>query len=91
MFHYTFGKIRKSACLLAINQLLTNSRPSLTVQLGPYVRNIADLRAFLRRIEQYFEFFMGELGGRAATPFEVKAVAEQYIGNPVVTANAEMT
>jgi hypothetical protein len=51
---------------------------------------MADLRAFLRRIEQYLEFFMGELGGRAATPFEVKTIAEQCIGNPVITAHAEI-
>jgi hypothetical protein len=43
----------------------------------PYVRNEADLHALLRRIEQYLDFFTRELGGRAATPFEVKAFAEQ--------------
>jgi hypothetical protein len=44
----------------------------------PYVQNEADLREFLHRIEQYLEFFSGEVGGRAATPFEVKALAEQW-------------
>ncbi|MBV8739739.1 MAG: WalW protein [Alphaproteobacteria bacterium] len=68
----------------------TYHSPSLAPGNTPYVRKMADLRAFLRRIEQYFEFFMGELGGRAATPFEVKAIAEQCIGNPVITANAEV-
>jgi hypothetical protein len=43
----------------------------------PYVRNEADLHAFLRRIDQYLHFFIRELGGRAATPFEVKAFAER--------------
>jgi hypothetical protein len=43
----------------------------------PYVRNEADLRAFLRRIEEYLDFFTSELGGRAATPFEIKALAER--------------
>jgi hypothetical protein len=42
------------------------------------VQNEADLRRFLRRIEQYLEFFAGEIGGRAATPFEVKALAERW-------------
>jgi hypothetical protein len=32
----------------------------------------------LRRIEEYLEFFLGEVGGRAATPFEVKALAQRW-------------
>jgi hypothetical protein len=51
--------------------------PSLAPGNTPYVQNEADLRNFLRRIEQYLEFFAGEIGGRAATPFEVKALAER--------------
>src|SRR5215472_1398963 len=51
--------------------------PSLAPGNTPYVQNEADLRGFLRRIEQYLEFFAGELGGRAVTPFEVKALAER--------------
>jgi hypothetical protein len=43
----------------------------------PYVRNETDLRAFLQRIDQYLDFFTRELGGRAATPFEVKTLAER--------------
>jgi hypothetical protein len=49
--------------------------PSLAPGNTPYVRNSAELRSFLRRIEQYLEFFMGEIGGRPATPFEVKEQA----------------
>jgi hypothetical protein len=51
--------------------------PSLAPGNTPYVQNDADLRGFLRRIEQYLEFFAGEVGGHAATPFEVKALAER--------------
>ncbi|HWO85531.1 MAG TPA: hypothetical protein VNN75_03470, partial [Stellaceae bacterium] len=51
----------------------------------PYVRTEADLRGFLNRIEQYLDFFFKEVGGRAATPFEVKALAEQY-SEPVVSS-----
>ena len=51
---------------------------SLVPGSTPYVQNKSDLRAFLRRIEQYLEFFAGEVGGRAATPFEVKALAERW-------------
>jgi hypothetical protein len=51
--------------------------PSLAPGNTPYVRTEADLGAFLKRIEQYLNFFFEEVGGRAATPFEVKALAEQ--------------
>ena len=46
--------------------------PSLAPGNTPYVRDSAQLQSFLRRIEQYLEFFMGEIGGHAATPFEIK-------------------
>jgi hypothetical protein len=55
----------------------TYHSPSLAPGNTPYVRSQADLCAFLQRIEQYLEFFTGELGGRAVTPFEVKALAER--------------
>src|SRR5246127_824678 len=62
--------------------------PSLAPGNTPYVQNEADLRRFLRRIEQYLEFFAGEVGGRAATPFEVKALAEKW-SEPKDTEDAE--
>ena len=52
--------------------------PSLAPGNTPYVQNEADLSSFLRRIEQYLEFFAVEVGGYAATPFEVKALAERW-------------
>ena len=55
---------------------LTYHSPSLAPGNTPYVRNEVDLAAFLQRIEQYLEFFMVEIGGMAATPFEIKALAE---------------
>ena len=51
--------------------------PSLAPGNTPYVRDTMDLRAFLERIEQYLDFFMKELGGRAVTPLEVKALATE--------------
>jgi hypothetical protein len=54
---------------------LTYHSPSLAPGNTPYVRNDADLRQFLERIEHYLDFFMIKVGGRAATPFEVKALA----------------
>lgn len=56
----------------------TYHSPSLAPGNTPYVRNETELRDFLRRIEQYLEFFTGEIGGRPATPFEIKALAEQW-------------
>ena len=55
----------------------TYHSPSLGPGNTPYVRNEADLQAFLQRIERYLRFFIEEIGGRAATPFEVKALAER--------------
>jgi hypothetical protein len=55
---------------------LTYHSPSLAPGNTPYVRNEDDLSAFLRRIEQYLRFFIEEVGGRAATPFEVKTLAQ---------------
>jgi hypothetical protein len=54
---------------------LTFHSPSLVPGNTPYVRNLAELRSFVRCIEQYLEFFMGEIGGRPATPFEVREQA----------------
>ncbi len=56
----------------------TYHSPSLAPGNTPYVRSEADLRAFLQRIEQYLKFFTEEVGGRGATPFEVKALAERW-------------
>lgn len=56
---------------------LTYHSPSLVPGNTPYVRNEDDLRVFLERIERFLAFFVEELGGRAVTPFEVKALAER--------------
>jgi hypothetical protein len=57
--------------------------PSLAPGNTPYVRTEAELGVFLKRIEQYLAFFFEEVGGRAATPFEIKALAERC-SEPVV-------
>jgi hypothetical protein len=51
---------------------LTFHSSSLAPGNTPYVRDAAQLQSFLRRIEQYLEFFMTEIGGQAATPFDIK-------------------
>jgi hypothetical protein len=47
---------------------LTFHSPSLEPGHTPYVGTAGDLDAFLRRIEEYLEFFFGEVGGIASTP-----------------------
>jgi hypothetical protein len=59
---------------------LTYHSPSLAPGNTPYVRSDADLRGFLERIDRYLKFFIEEVGGRPATPFEVKALAERLSG-----------
>jgi hypothetical protein len=51
---------------------LTFHSPSLAPGNTPYVRDSAQLQSFLKRIEQYLEFFMTKIGGCAATPFEIR-------------------
>lgn len=53
----------------------TYHSPSLAPGHTPYVRSAADLDAFLGRMERYFDYFIGHLGGRAATPLEIHAQA----------------
>lgn len=48
--------------------------PSLRPGCTPYVRSAGDLQEFLESCRQYFSWFLGELGGRPATPLEVRAL-----------------
>jgi hypothetical protein len=66
----------------------TYHSPSLVPGNTPYVKNEVDLRAFLGRLERYLEFFAGEVSGRAATPFEVKALAERWVAAPYPSTSA---
>jgi hypothetical protein len=68
---------RLTRALLAAGQRVfsfTYHSPSLAPGHTPYVRSEAELSGFLDRFERYFDFFFGELGGRAATPLEIKAM-----------------
>lgn len=47
--------------------------PSVLPGGTPYVRNEADVRRFLDSFSRYFDWFFGEIGGRATTPLEVAA------------------
>jgi hypothetical protein len=61
---------------------LTFHSPSLAPGNTPYVRDCAQLQSFLRRIEQYLDFFMTEIGGHAVTPFEIKDRALRLAAAP---------
>jgi len=47
--------------------------PSVVPGNTPYVRTERERDDFLRRCREFFEFFMGEVGGRPSTPLEIKA------------------
>jgi hypothetical protein len=42
--------------------------PSVMPGGTPYVRSEADLRSFLDSFRRFFDWFLGDLGGRATTP-----------------------
>ena len=50
--------------------------PSLAPGHTPYVCTEADLEAFLAKLDDYFSFFMQELGGIALTPTEIRDALE---------------
>lgn len=57
--------------------MLTYHSSTLLPGGTPYVRSIADRDAFLRALEGYLEFFMGECGGRGKRITEVAASTGQ--------------
>lgn len=58
----------------------TYHSPSLQPGNLSYVQSDADLRRFLDRFERYFDFFFGEVGGRAITPLGVRDLALRLAG-----------
>jgi hypothetical protein len=69
---------------------LTYHSPSLAPGNTPYVRDGAQLRAFLDCIERYLDFFMGEIGGRPATPFEVRDRALNLAAKTKTSARGDL-
>lgn len=53
--------------------VLTYHTPSLEPGNTPYVRDAADLRRFLAWLEEFYGWFLGELGGRCGTWRDVAA------------------
>jgi hypothetical protein len=70
---------------------LTFHSPSLVPGNTPYVRDAAQLRSFLGCIERYLDFFMGEIGGRPATLFEVRDRALRLAPNTRTSARSDLT
>ena len=50
----------------------TYHSPSLEPGCTPYVQNERQLADFLDCMERYFDYFMGDIGGRPATPYEIR-------------------
>jgi hypothetical protein len=46
--------------------------PSVMPGCTTYVRDESDLAAFLDRCRRFYDFFLGDLGGRSLTPIELK-------------------
>jgi hypothetical protein len=59
---------------------VTYHSPSLEPGHTPYVRSDADLGRFLDWLAAYCDFFMGELGGKPATPWEIYDAAARCRG-----------
>ncbi|MEM9378859.1 MAG: polysaccharide deacetylase family protein [Planctomycetota bacterium] len=59
--------------------------PSLVPGYTSYVRSAQDLDAFLGRIRDYLDFFLGELGGRATTP---DALRDELLAPPATPSQA---
>lgn len=83
---------RLTRTLLAAGQRVfsfTYHSPSLAPGNTPYVQSDADLSAFLDKFERYFDFFFGDIGGRAATPLEIKSLvaSERSDENPAGTGH----
>jgi hypothetical protein len=58
----------------------TYHSPSLAAGNTPYTPDAASLSGFLDRFRRYFEWFMGDLGGRASNPAEILALAQASAG-----------
>lgn len=55
--------------------------PSLHPGMTPHVRTSKDLERLLNRFRIFFEFFLGELGGRTTTPLELKNKLSEVSAN----------
>jgi peptidoglycan/xylan/chitin deacetylase (PgdA/CDA1 family) len=80
---------RLTRALLARGQRIfsfTYHSPSLEPGHTPYVRSAGELDRFVATIEDYLEFFFGEIGGRAATFQDVRTLC--LAAQPTITAPA---
>jgi peptidoglycan/xylan/chitin deacetylase (PgdA/CDA1 family) len=77
----TFDEMRRLTVALLRSGLrtfsLTYHSPSLLPGKTPYVRSASELDVFLDTLDRYFEFFVGELGGRTSTPMATRDLVLQ--------------
>ncbi len=57
--------------------------PSVAPGCTSYVRDERELDAFLGRCREFFDFFLGELGGRSMTPIELKRLLADRVVAPL--------
>ncbi len=77
------GMSHRELCRLTDAMLVAGHRvfvmsyhsPSLVPGNTPYVSSARDLTAFLDRLDRYFDYFMGTLGGLPATPEDIRTLA----------------
>jgi len=62
--------------------------PSLAPGHTPYVADRQDLEAFLRTMDRYFAYFTRDLGGRPATPEDVRRLARDHRKGALSAASA---
>jgi hypothetical protein len=80
---------RLTRALVARGQRVFNftyHSPSLMPGNTPYVRSGAELETFVGAIERYLAFFFGEIGGRAATMRDIRALCLASARRPAAGA-----
>jgi hypothetical protein len=79
----TFGEMRRLTRALHGRGVrvfsFTYHSPSLAAGHTPYTPDAPSLDRFLDRFRRYFDWFMGELGGRASSPAEILALARATV------------
>ena len=64
--------------------VLSFHSPSVCPGFTPYVRDAADLKAFLDKLKCYYDFFGETLNGQFTTPHAVKSELESVEPKPPI-------
>ncbi|TAL04120.1 MAG: hypothetical protein EPO08_02405 [Rhodospirillaceae bacterium] len=69
---------------------LTYHTPSLMPGSTPYVRNARELESFKDWIREFYQFFLGEIGGRPSTCMEIYRIALSQVRESPTSAPVEI-